>query len=230
MKGYIHYVKDHAESEAQAKQSLKSFQKYDWNDVSLREGYTPETMPRHYFDYPLISNGRLDGIAQRGERTHLRKLACIANQIRLWREVVETDQPMSFIEHDAICVGRKQNSDFSELLCYNIEYAFEPPSVLGSLNQFKGYKPPLSFDPKPLPFDYPLTYYKNNIYNGHAMIPGTAHYGITPKGAKKLLYKAETTGLDQSDFFINTYNIVIEYINPSPTRFNKVNLNLSHKI
>ena len=31
------------------------------------------------------------------------KLACLSNNIRLWREIVEADEPMMFIEHDALC-------------------------------------------------------------------------------------------------------------------------------
>ena len=62
------------------------------------------------------------------------------------------------------------------------------------------------------------------------MIPGTAAYAISPKGAKKLLRAAKDIGIDQSDFFINTHNIKIDYVNPSPVKFNSKNLNTSHRL
>ena len=61
------------------------------------------------------------------------------------------------------------------------------------------------------------------------MAPGTAAYAITPIGAKKLLTIAEK-GLDQSDFLINSNNIKMQYLMPSPVQFNKINLNTSHKL
>ena len=227
MKGYIHYVKGHSQSEQQAAEALASFIKFGW-DVSLRAGYTPETLPDSEYDYKCIEGGRLEGMLREGRGGKIKK-ACISNQIRLWREVVETNEPMAFIEHDAICIG-KGDYIFDEILCYNIEYAFQPPSVLGTLANFRGYKAPLAMSPRALPKDYPLKYYKNTVYKDYLMIPGTAAYAITPKGAKRLLRAAEHIGIDQSDFFINTYNVNIEYLSPSPTRFNSKNLNLSHKL
>jgi hypothetical protein len=44
------------------------------------------------------------------------------------------------------------------------------------------------------------------------------------------LKAADKHGIDQSDFFINNHNVEIEYISPSPVKFNTVNLNLSHKL
>ena len=80
-----------------------------------------------------------------------------------------------------------------------------------------------------LPSNYPLKYYKNNQYKGCNMIAGTAAYIISPKGAKKLL-DALSQGLDQSDFFINEKNVRLQYLSPSPVRFQKINLNTSHKL
>lgn len=227
MRGYIHYVEGYIPSENQARASLKSFKKYGWNDIKLRVGYTPKTLPEEYLKMPIVPNGRMSGWKSESDPSYIRKLSCLANQIRLWREVVEHNETMSFIEHDAVCIGQKKHGDFDELLCYNIDYAFEPPSAC-AVGRYKGYKPPITFDPKPLPKDYLLKYYKSNVYEGHSMIAGTAHYAVTPKGASKLLNAITKTGIDQSDFFINTYNVAINYISPSTTKLHHTNLNLSN--
>ena len=60
------------------------------------------------------------------------------------------------------------------------------------------------------------------------MAPGTASYAITPNGAKKLLDAADKYGLDQSDFFINSFNVEMNYIHPSLAKFNETNLQTSH--
>ncbi|MEL0255651.1 MAG: hypothetical protein VW930_06875, partial [Burkholderiaceae bacterium] len=134
---------------------------------------------------------------------------------------------MSFIEHDAVCIGpMKQKVD--ELVCLNVEYAFFAPSVLSEHSFMKHYRPEYSILPQTLPEDYPLRYYKKNHYTNAAMIPGTAAYAVSPKGARKLLNAAEEIGVDQSDFFINSKTVKLEYITPSPVKFNTRNLNTSH--
>ena len=229
MKGSIIYVKGHKASEIQAEQSLKSFEKYGW-DVSLVEGVTPETLDDKEWDVPCIKDGRLIGFRDKGERSYLTKKSCLTNHARIWRKVVETNESHAFIEQDAICISRYDPKYFSDVLILNIDYAFKPPSVLGSLNSMAGYTPFPALMPKMLPSDYPLQYYKNNVYKGYNMMPGTAAYAVTPSGAEKLLKAAEENGIDQSDFFINDHHVQLAYISPCPVKFNTKNLNLSHKL
>lgn len=226
MKGYIHYIKGHKDSEKQASESLKSFLQNDW-DVSLREGITPDTLDDKEFDYPLIKGGRLSIMKENGEEKYFTKKSCISNQIRLWRECVRMNTPLAFIEHDAICLS-SFDRPFDEVICFNLEYAFLPPTVLSNYSILRDYSIPSNISPKPFPADYPLTYPKKNSYEGSKLIPGTAAYGVTPKGARKLLIAAEKYGLEQSDYFINTSNVNIEYVTPSPVKFNITNLNTSH--
>lgn len=228
MKAFIHYIKNHKASEKQAHQALNSFLRYDW-DACLQEGITPDTLDESEFDYPLVENGRLLDFYRTQKIKYKIKKSCISNQIRLWRKVVEQNETMAFIEHDAICIG-EWNYTVDELLCLNIEYAFKPPTVFGEKSQYKDYNSPLALSSKPLDESYPLLYYKDNIYKNSFMIPGTAAYAISPKGAKKLLRAAKDIGIDQSDFFINTHNIKIDYVNPSPVKFNSKNLNTSHRL
>jgi hypothetical protein len=37
-------------------------------------------------------------------------------------------------------------------------------------------------------------------------------------------------GIDQSDFMINSFNLKMEYLIPSPVKFNKINLSTSYGI
>ena len=60
------------------------------------------------------------------------------------------------------------------------------------------------------------------------MIPGTGAYVVTPKGAAKLLEALEDYGWEQSDFFINTMNVNLDYIVPEYFTFKSGNLNSSH--
>lgn len=226
MKGQIVYIKGHKESEKQARDSYKTFISNGW-DVQLVQGITPKTLDESEFDYPLIEGGRLHDMKSKGESKYFIKKSCISNQIRMWRKCVEENVTMVFIEHDAICIS-PMKYEVDELLCLNIDYAFKPPSVLANYPNLNSYMSPPTIAPQPLADDYPLLYYKANKYKGSKMIPGTAAYAISPKGAKKLLECAEKNGIDQSDFFINTYNIKIDYVTPSPVKFNGVNLNTSH--
>jgi len=226
MKTYIHYIDGHEKSMAQLRQAHPSFLKYGWQAYP-RKGITPDTLNESEYDYPLIEGGRLFDMKNKGEEKYFIKKSCLSNQIRLWREVIEKDEPMVFVEHDAIAVSSPP-IEVDEVLCLNLDYAFSPPSVLAEHPHLKGYTPCSTISPTPLTDDYPLRYYKENIYKGSKMIPGTAAYAISPKGAKKLLNAAKEHGIDQSDFFINSFNVKIDYVTPSPVKFNKENLNTSH--
>ncbi len=229
MKAFIHYVKGHRPSEKQAEESLASFRKQSW-DASIVEGVTPETLDDTEFDVKVIKNGRLLSMQERGDRVYLIKKSCLTNHYRLWKKCIELNQQIAFIEHDAIAIAPPIQALFRDICILNIEYAFKTPSILGTITGCANYTPPPSFVPTQLPRDYPLQYYKNNEWQGYNMMPGTAAYAVTPSGAKKLLEAAYTLGVDQSDFFINSYNVNIDYITPSPVKFNTKNLNLSHTL
>ena len=61
------------------------------------------------------------------------------------------------------------------------------------------------------------------------MMPGTAAYAITPKGAKKLLSHLYL-GWEQSDYYINTKSVNIQYILPENFTFKLPNLRMSHGV
>jgi GR25 family glycosyltransferase involved in LPS biosynthesis len=228
MKCQIVYIKDHEKSTEQAQQALASFQKYNW-DCSLVEGVTAkivESQPE--FNYPIVKDSRLFSFRSENYNRYLTKVSCAINHIRFWKKVLQENQPMAFIEHDAICTGSWDNAAFKEYLVLNAEFVFRPPNKLG-LKQFKNYNWP-SFGVSDFPTNYPLKYHKENEWKNSFMAPGTGAYGITPRGAQKMLFAIKRYGLDQSDFMINSHNIHMQYLIPSPVKFNSVNLSTSYGV
>lgn len=225
MKGQIVYISGHKESEKQAHEALTSFQKYKWN-VELVKGITPSTLKDS--NPKIIEKSRLHDFREQNLNRYLTKVSCATNNLQFFKRVVEADQPMAFIEHDAICIDYLDDYDFEDCLILNAEHVFRPPNKL-AIQQFKDFVWP-SFGIADLPENFGLRYHKENAWKGAAMIPGTGAYALTPAGAKKMLSAVEKHGLDQSDFMINTANLRIQYINPSPVKFNKQNLSTSYGI
>ena len=226
MKGQIVYIKGHDRSQKQANQALQSFNKYKW-DVELKAGNTKNNIKNFYpGHYTIIANSRLHNFREENYNKYQTKISCAFNHVHFWEKVISEDQPMCFLEHDAICCMTSEEYDFEEYLILNAEFVFKSPNKLG-LRQFKDFTWP-SFGINDLPESYPLKYYKENVWKGYNMAPGTGAYAITPQGAKKLLSAINKYGFDQSDFMINSFNIRMQYLNPSPIKFNTINLSTSY--
>lgn len=229
MKCKLIYISGHSGSLDQRDQALESFAKYSGWDVKKKHGVTPQTVKnREEFQWPIKDDSRLLNFKQENYNRYLTKLSCVMNHVRFWRQVVKEDQPMAFLEHDAICIGDWGGFEFDEYLILNAEYVFRKPNKLG-LKQFIDYTFPGDKGVYSLPKNYKLKYHRENNWKGSKMVPGTGAYAITPKGAAKMLDIAEQ-GLDQSDFILNSYNINIEYLLPSPVKFNTENLSTSYGI
>lgn len=229
MKCRLIYIPNHLGSLDQRDQALESFSQYSGWDVEKRQGVTPATVEKRFeYTWPIKKNSRLLNFREENENRFLTKLSCVINHIKFWRYVVKHDEPMVFLEHDAICVGDWEGAEFDEYLILNAEYVFRKPNKLG-LQQFLDYTFPGGPGVHSLPDDYRLQYYRRNDWKGSHMVPGTGAYAITPKGAKKMLAVAER-GVDQSDFILNSHNINIEYLLPSPIKFNTKNLSTSYGI
>ena len=132
---------------------------------------------------------------------------------------------MVFAEHDTLCLEEYRGFWPHDFCFLAMDYAFQPPTTLAKYK----WRPPFEMGVKPFPRNYPLQYYRDTVYKGHNMTPGTAAYMLTPGGAKKILKAVEKHGLEQSDFIINERNLKLEYISPSIVKFNTRNLNLSHQ-
>lgn len=222
MKSFIVYVKNHEKSEAYMKSCLVSCENMGF-EAEPFEGVIPTTL-EDYKDlmYPEIPNGRATSFKDNNLKTYNTKRSCFTNHVRIWKKCIELNLPVAFIEQDSYCIKAWDNRPFEELLILNIESAFKQTvfsHVRGKPNPLIGTN------------DYnnsPLIYNKINHFYGSLMIPGTAAYAVTPKGAKRLLSNLETHGWDQSDFFINTKNVRIQYAYPEYFTFKHPNLNMSH--
>lgn len=220
MKSFIIYVKGHEKSEQYANVVLQSCKNSGFN-AELLEGITPDTI-HEYEQYPEIEGGRATFFKAQNTRKYMIKKSCFTNNVRVWKKCIELDEPVAFIEHDSYCVRDWDNPSFNELLVLNIDSAFKQP-VFSDLQT----KPNFSLG-QAVYKNSPLVYNKENLWKGYSMIPGTAAYAITPKGAKKLLHNLSKYGWDQSDYFINRFNVYIEYRIPEYFTFKLKNLNMSH--
>lgn len=225
MKTQITYVKENRDSVKQSSESLKSYLKYGW-PASLNEGITPKTLNKKDFDFIDMPQGRLNSFLISEKKKYPIKVSCLYNNLHFAKRVIESDEPMVFAEHDSICIDRYNGFSFEDYCFLAMDYAFKPPTTLAKYN----WTPKAGIGVQDFPDDYPLRYYKDTTYKGHYMTPGTAAYALSPAGAKKILHAAEKYGLEQSDFIFNAHNLRMQYITPSPVKYNTTNLNLSHKI
>lgn len=229
MKGQIVYVKGNQASEKQAGVAISSFTKLGY-DVDLVEGITPSTI-MNYPKYESMKGSRLESfmLNDNNLRKYTVKKSCVLNNIMFAKKVVEFDQPMMFLEHDAQAILPLNDLDFDEYCFLAIETWNKPPSGL-ALNQFRGYNPSYSLGVHDFPNDWPLKYHKDTIYKDANLTPGTMAYALSPKGAKKILHAVDKNGLEQSDFLINSYVVRLQYVYPAIVKHQPENLNLSHRL
>lgn len=229
MKAQITYISHYFDSITQSDQAIRSFDAFKNWEVEKTPGVTPETVKSQFeYNIPIKENSRLLDFKKEDTLRYLTKLSCVINHVKFFKRVIAADEPMVFLEHDALCTRSWVDVDFDEYLILNAEYVFKPPNKL-ALRQYKDYVWPGTKGVYEMQQDYRLTYYRDNNWNGSFMAPGTGAYALTPKGAKRLLAAAEKN-LDQSDFLINSYNVNMQYLLPSPIKFNSVNLSTSYGI
>ena len=166
MKGQIVYIEGHMESEEQAQQALTSFERWNW-DVKLHKGLTAETVQdtEEFKNLNIIEKSRLLDFKVEDYHKYLTKMACAINNIQFWKKIIEYDEPMAFIEHDAICITSWDKHEFSDYLILNCESVFQPPNKLGLL-QFMEYNWK-TFGLARWAEDYPLKYHKKMLGSTH---------------------------------------------------------------
>lgn len=235
MKGQIIYTPQYEQSTTSAEACLNSFQKYEGWDITCVPGLiTNNWQETHeYYGYKLIREGRLYQMRQGNDPVYATKMACVYNNVKFWHSVAESNKTMMFVEHDIICRVDCIEYDFEDYLIMNMQDAISGnPKFPGTIR--RRYKEARKDLPRRgiyrLEFfaAYPLRYYKRTLWYGAYMVPGTACYLLSPSGAEKLINAAETFGLDQSDFIINNQNAHIEFIIPSPVKFNEKYISTSY--
>lgn len=228
------YVKGNEASETAVAKTVESLEHHKW-DYSLVEGVTAKTIDHDEFPYPDLKGGRLESFrlnSKEVERNkYLTKKSVLFNNLRMARFVIEKNQPAIFMEHDVVVTTKQPNALGVIDHCFlNMDGAFFAPSALNKSDLTEWYRQHQhKLGVQDFPYDYPLRYYKESLYYGSLMTPGNSAYMLTVSGAKKLLKSAEI-GLEQSDFIINSHIMNLQYMYPSPVKFQPVNPNLSHTL
>lgn len=227
MKSFIIYIKGNTKSEEYANVCLESCR--DKFNAELFEGVTPNTLKKYEekYNFTRIIPSRVDHFYHENQKLFHTKKSCFMNHVRLWHKCLELNEPIAVIEQDSFCVRNWDNIQFDELLLLNCKSAFNQP-VFNHVWKNKS-KPQFSKGLHEYTADV-LTYYFKNKFYSYSMMPGTAAYAVTPKGAKKLLDNLINYGWEQSDYFINNYNVKIQTIMPEYFTFKLKNLNMSHGI
>ena len=226
MKVVIIYLENHKESILQAKQCIKSCQKFGY-DVTTLKGSTPRDM-KIDFEYDEIKDARVRIFKKENHRKYLAKKACFSNHIRIWQKVVEMGEPILVLEHDAIAIKEWDNPEYKDVLCLNMKSAMSRTIFNSTRAPEEAYKYEGSINLEDSKSK--LIYNRKNIFEKSYMLPGTASYAINPHGAIKLLKELTVHGWEQSDYFINTRNVDIKYTVPDYFTLNKNNLLTSHGI
>lgn len=235
MKARVIYVEGHEVSVRCKNELVKSLEIYDW-DYEVVSGVTPSTLVEEEFPYQDLEGGRLESFRLNSDpveqKKYYNKKSCLFNHLRFAQDVIDADEPMIFLEHDVKVTAKTPSAtDVSDFCFLNIDSAFKPPATLNIpwLNQWYD-EHPHQLGLQPFPSDFPLTYYKNSKYFGRNMVPGTSAYILTPQGAERLFFAVKEFGLEQSDFIYNSGVVYMQYMYPSPVRFQNINPNLSHTL
>lgn len=224
MKAVVIYIENHKGSVLQAKQCIKSCKTFGY-DVYTLKGSTPDNM-KIDFNSDEIKDGRVRIFKEKNHKKYLAKKACFSNHIRLWNRVLKLNEPILVLEHDALAIKEWDNPNYDEVLCLNMKSAMGRTIFDSTRAPESAYQKQGVIDLKENKSK--LIYNRNNDFKGSYMIPGTASYVVNPKGATKLLKQLSKYGWEQSDYFINTYNVDIKYSVPDYFVLDKNNLLTSH--
>lgn len=224
MKSFVIYVKGHAVSEQYMQTCISSCENSGF-EAQPFEGVTQHTLQDWaQYLYPDLVGARITGMKKESDKLYLTKKACFTNHVRLWNKCIELNEPIAVLEQDVYCVGNWNDQQFDDVLLLNIVSAFKQ-KVFDRVSNKPNYDGQLGIHDYKDTF---LKYTKNNLFYGSFMIPGTGAYAVTPTGAKKLLKTLEMHGWEQSDYFINTSHVRIQYVVPEYFTFKLPNLNMSH--
>jgi len=216
MKAYIIHIKGNEKSEYTANLALESCQQYEY-EAELFDGITPDTLnewdkkynltvmkPSHMYDRQIGLNG--------SKYTYECKYSNFLNHYTLWNKCVELDENIVILEHDALAVESWKVKNFDELLVLNIYSGlYQPlfdcdlkPDITTGINDYRN------------PY---LVYRSDNLWRHGSMIPGSAAYAISPKGAKRLIDNVIKHGWDKADYIINSKSVHMQYIYPEYFKF-----------
>lgn len=229
MKAFIIFTDNFLDSVEYAKKSLESFKHYENWEPILFPGVNPYSLSlfEKVYDIKNRPNSRVKEFSFLNRKTYLTKKACFLNHMRVWEQCIELNEPVAFIEHDSFCINDWTNIPFNDVLILNAKSSCSQSIIQKNLKKCK-HDPHVTLYPGINMWRLPLHYRHGQQKPFPIMMPGTAAYAITPRGAKKLLNYVDKTGWEQSDHFINTHVVNIQYYNPDFFVFKLPNLKTSH--
>ena len=230
MKAFIIHI-NHQSSIEYAQAALNSFSGFKGWEPELFEGVALDTLPKYEKLYPLKtkSPSRAEDFFKKNKKKYQIKKCCSMNHYRLFNKCVELNEPIAVVEHDSHCVGDWEDFDFQDILVMNAASAIKQKTLkpVWKINQHpieQGVHD-INFNGLRYKFDYGGV---GEISDLPHIMPGTAAYAVTPKGARKMIEVYETKGWEQSDFIINTGHVRIQTIMPELFTFELPNLSMSH--
>ena len=232
MKTFVIFVAEDERSRAYAAHTLRSLQQRRGWDPMLLPGVTPITLKLWKLIYPhfVRPGSRAESFKLQNNPAYAFKRSCWLNHMRVWQMAVDMDRPVAFIEHDSGCLADWDYPEFEDVLILNARPAVRQRAVQNGLAKHA--------DPKDLAnwpgirtgvhdWDAPLIYRFSDDSIEPLIMPGTAAYAVTAQGARKLLEHAQH-GWEQSDHYINTGVVRIQYRDPPYFDFHSANLGSSH--
>lgn len=198
---YVIRIKDHEESEKHADALIKSslsvensfqIQKFD----ATTSEQVPSMLSKERIEWTYPWDGEIrdmrSGLTLRGYETAVpsKRIACFFSHYRIWKDVVETNEPTLVFEHDAIFT-KKLNVDLISKSRYDIIGINDPRGAtrLSGLYWKKLQNFPQKIVPVPSIDDH-------QVPQG---LPGNSAYYIKPAGAKKLLELVKEHGAWPND-------------------------------
>lgn len=229
MKAFVVFIDTNNDSISHAMQVMRSLRDFDSWNPELLLGVTPNSLALFEDRYPLRfqPKSRVRLLRKANYRTYKSKKSCFYNHYRTWLHSVEINEPVAFIEHDSLCMQDWDNPDFADILVLNARSALSQSQVQKNFRK-NGFEDKYTVEDGVHPWKYPLLNHHTEDSAWPTMMPGTAAYAVTPQGARKLLEHARTYGWEQSDHFINTSVVDIQYRSPEYFNLGLENLRLSH--
>lgn len=229
MKAFIIFTDNYSQSVEYAIKVYKSFEGFsNWEPI-LFPGVNPYSISVFEEVYEIRNrlNSRVKEFSFLNRKVYLSKKACFLNHMRIWEQCVEINEPVAFIEHDSFCVNNWNNVSFRDVLILNARSSCNQSIIQKNFKKYN-HDCHIKLYPGLNKWKAPLYYRHEKIKPFPSMMPGTAAYAITPTGAKKLLNHVDKHGWEQSDHFINTNVVNIQYYNPDFFVFKLPNLKTSH--
>jgi len=202
MKAKIITLKGHAASETAASNCIESSKKlHNPFEVESFSAVLPEEVPHIMnsnmiqWTYPL--EGQRDdfgtGLKLTAYRTAVpeKRIACFLSHWKLWNEVVETDEPMLILEHDARFV-RHLDPTYIVDSQYDIVGLNDP---IGATRRARTYKDMIQREKEKDIIPVPRV----DEFNVPQGLAGNSAYIIKPAGAKQLLNVMKETGIWPND-------------------------------